>query len=197
MKLFIKSLCVAFILSLLISVLPFEASCQELRKDIFRLHILANSDSTEDQNLKLQVRDEVLKYTESLYENSNSKLEAEQLTSENLQSIANIAKRVIVNNGYGYEVTCQIADVYFDTRTYENVTMPSGTYRALQIKIGKAEGKNWWCVMYPSLCVGSCTNYNALEEKLSERECDTLINEKTQYKFKIVELYEMFISLFI
>lgn len=196
MKLFIKSLCVALIITVLMSVLPFEASCQEIRDDVFRLHILANSDSNEDQSLKLKVRDEVLKYTENLYKNSTSKADAETLTFDNLQTIANVAKQVIVNNGYDYQVTCQISDVYFNTRTYENVTMPSGTYKALQIKIGKAQGKNWWCVMYPSLCVGACTNYNELREKLDNREYNLLVNEKTEYKFKIVEYYEKIVSLF-
>ena len=197
MRLFTKSLCVALILTMLFSVLPFEASCQEIRKDVFRLHILANSDTDKDQNLKLKVRDAVLEYTEKLYKNSNTKEEAEILTSENLQNIANVAKQVIVDNGYNYNVTCQIEDVYFNTRTYENVTMPSGTYRALQIKIGDAKGKNWWCVMYPSLCVGASTDYKALDDKLNDKEYDTLVNEKTQYKFKIVEIYERIVSFFL
>lgn len=197
MRLFTKSLCVALILTVLFSVLPFEASCQEIRKDVFRLHILANSDNAEDQNLKLKVRDAVLEYTENLYKNSNTKEEAEALTSKILQNIANVAKRVLVSNGYDYKVTCQIEDVYFNTRTYENVTMPSGTYRALQIKIGNAQGKNWWCVMYPSLCVGASTDYKALDEKLDDKEYNTLVNEKTQYKFKIVEIYEKIISFFL
>ena len=197
MRLFTKSLCVALILTMLFSVLPFEASCQEIRKDVFRLHILANSDTDKDQNLKLKVRDAVLEYTEKLYKNSNTKEEAEVLTSKNLQNIANVAKQVIVDNGYNYNVTCQIEDVYFNTRTYENVTMPSGTYRALQIKIGNAKGKNWWCVMYPSLCVGASTDYKALDDKLNDKEYDTLVNEKTQYKFKIVEIYERIVSFFL
>ena len=197
MRLFTKSLCVALILTMLFSVLPFEASCQEIRKDVFRLHILANSDTDEDQNLKLKVRDAVLEYTEKLYKNSNTKEEAEVLTSKNLQNIANVAKQVIVDNGYNYNVTCQIEDVYFNTRTYENVTMPSGTYRALQIKIGNAKGENWWCVMYPSLCVGASTDYKALDDKLNDKEYNTLVNEKTQYKFKIVEIYERIVSFFL
>lgn len=197
MRLFTKSLCVALILTMLFSVLPFEASCQEIRKDVFRLHILANSDTDKDQSLKLKVRDAVLEYTEKLYKNSNTKEEAEILTSKNLQNIANVAKQVIVDNGYNYNVTCQIEDVYFNTRTYENVTMPSGTYRALQIKIGNAKGKNWWCVMYPSLCVGASTDYKALDDKLNDKEYDTLVNEKTQYKFKIVEIYERIVSFFL
>ena len=197
MRLFTKSLCVALILTMLFSVLPFEASCQEIRKDVFRLHILANSDTDKDQSLKLKVRDAVLEYTENLYKNSNTKEEAEILTSKNLQNIANVAKQVIVDNGYNYNVTCQIEDVYFNTRTYENVTMPSGTYRALQIKIGDAKGKNWWCVMYPSLCVGASTDYKALDDKLNDKEYDTLVNEKTQYKFKIVEIYERIVSFFL
>lgn len=154
-RLLFKAFCCAFALTIMLTLIPFEASCREIQQDVFRLHILANSDSEEDQNLKLKVRDEILKYTEDIYKNSNSKEEAIKLTSENLQSIANKAKEIVSENGYDYQVKARIADVYFNTRTYENVTMPSGTYKALQIEIGKAEGKNWWCVMYPSLCVGA------------------------------------------
>lgn len=178
-------------------MVPFEANCQEISQEVFRLHILANSDSKEDQDLKLKVRDEILNYTESLYENSNSKEVSIKETSKRLQDIANKAKQVIVNNGYDYEVTAKIADVYFDTRTYDNVTMPSGTYKALQIVIGKGEGHNWWCVMYPSLCVGASTNYNELKENMPENEYELLTEEKCTYKFKIVEYYEKIMSFFL
>lgn len=196
MKMFIKALCCSLVLTVLFSMLPFEASCQEIKDDVFRLHILANSDSDEDQSLKLKVRDEILRFTESLYKNSGSKEEALRLTKDNLQAIANRAKQVICDSGYNYSVTAEISQEYFDTRTYENVTMPSGTYQALRIIIGEGKGHNWWCVMYPSLCVGASTDYEALEKNMNDSEIQLLTEEKCTYKFKIVEYFEKLKSFF-
>ena len=196
MKMFIKALCCNLVLTVLFSMLPFEASCQEIKDDVFRLHILANSDSDEDQSLKLKVRDEILSFTESLYKNSGSKEEALRLTKDNLQAIANRAKQVIYDSGYNYSVTAEISQEYFDTRTYENVTMPSGTYQALRIIIGEGKGHNWWCVMYPSLCVGASTDYEALEKNMNDSEIQLLTKEKCTYKFKIVEYFEKLKSFF-
>lgn len=196
-KLLFKSFCCAFVLTIMLTLIPFEASCQEIQQDVFRLHILANSDSEEDQNLKLKVRDEILKYTEDFYKSSNSKEEAIKITAENLQSIANKAKEIVFENGYDYQVKARVADVYFNTRTYENVTMPSGTYKALQIEIGNAEGKNWWCVMYPSLCVGASANYQELKDNMNDNEYNLLTEEKTEYKFKIIEYFEKIKSFFL
>lgn len=196
-KLLFKSFCCAFVITIMLTLIPFEASCQEIQQDIFRLHILANSDTQEDQSLKLKVRDEILKYTERFYKSAASKEEAIKITSENLQSIANKAKEVVTENGYDYQVKARIADVYFNTRTYENVTMPSGTYKALQIEIGRAEGKNWWCVMYPSLCVGASANYQELKDNMNDNEYNLLTEEKTEYKFKIIEYFEKIKSFFL
>lgn len=196
-KLLFKSFCCALTLTIMLTLIPFEASCQEIQQDVFRLHILANSDSEEDQSLKMKVRDEILKYTEDFYKSSNSKEEAIKITAENLQSIANKAKEIVFENGYDYQVKARVADVYFNTRTYENVTMPSGTYKALQIEIGKAEGKNWWCVMYPSLCVGASANYQELKDNMNDNEYNLLTEEKTEYKFKIIEYFEKIKSFFL
>ncbi|MCH5299836.1 MAG: stage II sporulation protein R [Ruminococcus sp.] len=196
-KLLFKSFCCAFVLTIMLTLIPFEASCQEIQQDVFRLHILANSDSEEDQSLKLKVRDEILKYTENFYKSSNSKEEAIKITAENLQSIANKAKEIVFENGYDYQVKARVADVYFNTRTYENVIMPSGTYKALQIEIGNAEGKNWWCVMYPSLCVGASANYQELKDNMNDNEYNLLTKEKTVYKFKIIEYFEKIKSFFL
>ncbi len=177
-------------------MIPFNVQCKNLSNDVFRLHILANSDSEKDQALKLKVRNATLKYTEKLYKNSKSKSEAEALTSKNLQSIADIAKKEIVKNGCDYSVKAEIKHMYFNTRYYGKVTMPSGFYNALRITIGKGEGHNWWCVMYPSLCVGASTDYNSLKENTSEQEYDVMTNEKYEFKFKAVEYFEKICSFF-
>ena len=196
MKLFIKSLAVATLLSMIFSLIPFSARCKNVSKEVFRLHILANSDSTQDQNLKLKVRDKVLEYSKDIYSNSQDLQTAEKLSSENLQAIANIAQQEVYNNGYAYTVKAQICNMYFNTRYYDNVTMPSGKYDALRITIGEGKGKNWWCVMYPSLCIGTSTDYKALKDNVNNDEYKLMTSDKYNFKFKIVEYFEKICSYF-
>lgn len=191
MKLLIKSACVAFVLTVIYSMIPFQAECADISEEVFRLHILANSDSEEDQNLKLKVRDKVLKYTESLFEKAQSKEEAENIISDNLQSISNTAYREVLNNGCDYTVKAEITNMYFTTRYYENYTLPSGMYDALRITIGEGKGHNWWCVMYPSICISTEeVQDEKAKEVFDEQQYDIVKNEQFQYKFKIVEIFE-------
>lgn len=197
MKLLIKSACIAFVLTVIYSVIPFEAQCSELSQDVFRLHILANSDSEADQSLKIKVRDEVLDFTEDLFNSANSKEEAESIISDNLQSISNVAYQTVLDNGYDYVVTAEITNMYFTTRYYEGYTLPSGMYDALRITIGEGEGHNWWCVMYPSICISSAEDKESMaKEALDDDEYNIVCNEQYQYKFKVVEMFEKFCSLF-
>ena len=196
MKNIIKSVCISTIICIIISMIPFNAQCKNISGEVFRLHILANSDSESDQALKLKVRDKVLEYTESIYSKANSKDEAERLTANNLQSIANTAKNEIAKNGYNYPVKAEIKHMYFNTRYYDKVTMPSGFYNALRITIGKGEGHNWWCVMYPSMCVGSSTDYNSLKENTGDDEYNIMTGNDYEFKFKAVEYFEKICSFF-
>lgn len=197
MKLFIKSACIAFVLTVIYSMIPFQTECKEISDEVFRLHILANSDKDYDQELKLKVRDKVLIYTESLFEKAQSKEEAESLISNNLQDICNTAQKEVTDNGYDYSVTAQITKMYFTTRTYESYTLPSGMYDALRITIGSGEGHNWWCVMYPSICISSEESQDeAAKETFNDNQYDIVKNEKYEYKFKIVEIFEKICSYF-
>lgn len=197
MKLFIKSACIAFVLTVIYSMIPFRMECKEISDEVFRLHILANSDEDYDQQLKLKVRDKVLLYTESLFENAQSKEEAENLISENLQPICNTVQKEVYNNGYDYPVKAQITKMYFTTRNYESYTLPSGMYDALRITIGSGEGHNWWCVMYPSICISSEESKDeAAKETFNDSQYDIVKNEKYEYKFKIVEIFEKICSYF-
>ena len=196
MKLFLKAFTVATILTILYTMIPFSAECSSVSNEVFRLHILANSDSDCDQNLKLKVRDAVLDYTKNIYKNADSITNAEKLTDENLQKIADKAKKVVEKNGYNYSVKAQIKEMYFDTRYYGNITMPSGKYKALRITIGKGEGHNWWCVMYPCVCVGASTNYNSLKENTTDKEYSIMVNGDYKYQFKIVEIFQKICSFF-
>lgn len=196
MKLFLKAFTVATILTILYTMIPFSAECSSVSNEVFRLHILANSDSDCDQNLKLKVRDAVLDYTKNIYKNADSITNAEKLTDENLQKIADKAKKVVEKNGYNYSVKAQIKEMYFDTRYYGSITMPSGKYKALRITIGKGEGHNWWCVMYPCVCVGASTNYNSLKENTTDKEYSIMVNGDYKYQFKIVEIFQKICSFF-
>ena len=192
---FIKAACVAFALAVIYSVIPFQADCSGLYTDVFRLHILANSDSEADQSLKLKVRDRVLARTNRLFNSAQSKQEAEKLVRDNLQSIANTAYGEVLKNGYDYKVTAQIAKMYFSTRRYKSYTLPSGMYDALRITIGSGSGHNWWCVMYPSLCVSPQPDENA-KRALDDNEYRVVHGEQPEYKFKIVEIFEKIRSFF-
>ena len=197
MKLFIKSLCIAFVLTVIYSTLPFEAECTEISKETFRLHILANSDSENDQALKIKVRDRVLEYTEDLFNDAKSKIDAEKVIAENIQDINNVAYAEILNNGYNYPVKTEIINMYFTTRYYDNYTLPSGMYDALRITIGNGKGHNWWCVMYPTICVSPVEEKDEkAKEAFEEKQYDIVTNTKLQYKFKIVEIFEKICSCF-
>lgn len=191
MKLFIKSACIAFVLAVIYSLIPFQANCSDISNEVFRLHIMANSDSEQDQNLKLLVRDRVLEYTQNLFENASSKEEAESLIADNITAINNVAADVISQNGYDYGVKSQIVKMHFSTRYYDSYTLPSGTYDALRITIGSGSGHNWWCVMYPSICISSAEEgEKRARDVLDSNEYDIIKNEKYEYKFFVVELFE-------
>ena len=140
MRLWIKSACVAFVLTVLYSLIPFQAACTDISGEVFRLHILANSDSDADQALKLKVRDSVLACSEALFAQAKSKEEAESLTARHLQELAQVAAATVRENGYDYPVHAEIKKMFFTTRRYEAYTLPSGMYDALRLTIGEGRG---------------------------------------------------------
>ena len=188
MKGFIKAACVALILTVLFTMIPFQAACSDISDSVFRLHILANSDSEADQNLKLKVRDRLLEYSQTLFQKAKTKEEAEMLIANRLQELADVASSEIAQNGFEYPVRAEITRMYFTTRHYENYTLPSGTYDALRITIGEGKGHNWWCVMFPSLCINTDVDGDRkTKEALGDEKYGVVKNEKREYKFFIVE----------
>lgn len=173
----------------------------DISDSIFRLHVIANSDTLQDQNLKYKVRDSILDYMNTLTDNNNTKEEITKIVSSHLEDFKKIAEETIYENGYDYPVTIEIGKFKFPTKTYGDISFPSGFYDALRIKIGKAEGQNWWCVMFPPLCFIDVSSgivpedsKEVLESELSEEEFN-LISEndsKTKVKFKIVEVLQNF-----
>ncbi|WP_295081311.1 stage II sporulation protein R [Ruminococcus sp.] len=149
----------------------------ELRGSVLRLHILANSDSERDQRLKLMVRDELLR--SNIFRGAADLAEAESVAAENLNIIEDTAERVLRSQGCQDSVTAELEDAVFNERTYGDITMPSGRYRALRIMIGKAEGHNWWCVMYPPLCLpAACENTDEANAEKDSAETDPNTEEK-------------------
>lgn len=190
MKNIFRSICVALVVAVLFTLVPFEGECREISDKVFRVHILANSDSDSDQELKLKVRDAVIAKAEQLFSDIHSKEEAMTAVEDNIDILLSTAKDVIESEGYSYPVTGAVKKLYFDTRYYGDVTMPGGLYDALQIRIGKAEGKNWWCVMYPSLCLYAAAETDTLDEQLTKSQYD-IVSSKGEYRFrlKIVEIF--------
>ncbi len=125
----------------------------EIRSETLRLHIIANSDSDEDQKLKLKVRDAVLDATGELFAEVSGKTEAVETAKYSSDDIKNIAENVILSEGFDYSVQVEITEMWFETRSYDDFALPAGDYDTVRIIIGDGEGKNWWCVMYPALCV--------------------------------------------
>ena len=149
----------------------------ELRSSVLRLHILANSDSERDQQLKLKVRDELL--MSGIFDGAADLAEAEEIAAVRLGDIERKAESVLRSKGCVDKVTAELAEVDFDERIYGDITMPAGRYRALRVKIGKAEGHNWWCVMYPPLCLpAACEAADDTEKTAEDVEEDPKAEEK-------------------
>lgn len=131
----------------------FAEECDEKPNEVLRLHILANSDSGEDQTLKYDLRDYMLSEFSEVFGECEMLSDAISAAEENKELMQEKAQQFIYSEGYDYPVTCEIENCYFTTRTYGNYTLPAGDYTAVRFLIGKGEGKNWWCVMFPPLCL--------------------------------------------
>lgn len=179
--------------AVLLSTARFDAACDDLRHNVLRLHIIANSDSDADQAVKIKVRDRILEETSAVFENKTNLSEAEGAVEERLNDFEEIAKSVLCENGFDYGASAELGTDFFETREYESFTLPAGNYRSLIIRLGKAEGKNWWCVVFPAVCVPAASPDARLSDSASEESA--LIAEHPQkyiMKFKAVEIYEDF-----
>lgn len=188
-------------LFILISAISYvDAVSNNIADSVFRLHVIANSDSKEDQELKLKVRDELLSYMNIISKDSTNKQEAMQIANEHKEEFIQIAEKVIKENGYNYTVNVQVGKADFPTKYYGDITLPAGTYDALKVQIGEAKGKNWWCVMFPPLCFVDVStgivpdnSKQELKQSLDNEEYDLISktdNNEISFKFKIVELFQ-------
>lgn len=178
-----------------------EREQSDLADSILRLHVLANSDSESDQALKLKVRDRVLAEAEAILPEDVSLEEATQMLAENLPRLAAAGAEVVAQEGYDYPVSAGLEETWFPTKEYEDFSLPAGRYQALRVVIGEGGGQNWWCVVFPPLCLGSVsesTQEVALESGLSEQQVSLLTGESEGYvvKFKALELWDQIKSVF-
>lgn len=183
--------------AIVLSFARFEVRCDELRENILRLHIIANSDSVEDQKLKLAVRDEILKSSTDIFKNCDDISSACDIAETQLDLIADTANKVLEQKGFDYVATVSVDDAYFETREYETFTLPAGTYKSLIVNLGEGKGKNWWCVVFPCVCVPTADGA-ALTDSVSEGAAKTAQNgQKYVMKFKTAEIYEQIKKIFL
>lgn len=165
---------------------PIIATSEQISNKVLRLHILANSDSTEDQNIKLELKNYFLENTADLFVGKTVE-ENITIAKENTDYIENLCNSFLSDNGYDYKADVAVAKEYFDTRVYDDFTLPAGTYNSIKIEIGEGAGHNWWCIVFPSVCLSACST--SISDYLTDEEME-LINDGYTPKFKIVEIYE-------
>ena len=174
----------------------------DIADSVFRLHVIANSDSEEDQNLKYIVRDNLLSYMKEICSDCTNKEEAIKIVQEHSKDFEQIAKNTINEQGYSYDVKINIGNFEFPTKTYGDISLPAGYYDALRVEIGEAKGQNWWCVMFPPLCFVDVTSgvvpdesKEVMEENLDEEEYALISddsNNELQFKFKLIEFFQQY-----
>ena len=188
---------VLFLTVMVIGLLPVSGE-DKIYEDVIRLHVLANSDSEEDQTLKLKVRDGVVERVGQLLEGCEGREEAVEVLSreESQQEIEKTAAEIIAGEGYEYSVKVSLGEEEYPRKNYEALCFPSGTYTSLRVQIGEADGQNWWCVLFPQLCLGVATRSNeeAFVQAGFTPEQYRIVTDTDQpeyeVKFKILEIIE-------
>ena len=200
-KRFLILIFLLFIYTIICAVSYVNAVSSNIESSVFRLHVIANSDSKEDQDLKYIVRDNILTYINEISKNASTKEEVIEIARNNIDTIKQIAQETVYENGYNYSVNIKIGNFACPTKQYGDISLPAGFYDALRVEIGSASGQNWWCVMFPPLCFVDVSSgvvpeesKEVLQENLSYEEYNLLSenqnNSDMNFKFKIVELFQ-------
>lgn len=181
-----------FVACLVCTALWAEATQVRLASQVIRLHVLANSDSEEDQALKLEVRDRVLETTSALLAGETEPQAAAVMLNQHLDDIAQTAAQEISAQGHDDRVEVRLEQTWFPTRQYQGISLPAGNYLALRVLIGAAEGHNWWCVVFPNLCLPAVSERALEASTLTPGQISLLQEEETSYvfRFKALELWQ-------
>ncbi|MBO3443946.1 stage II sporulation protein R [Clostridium sp. CCUG 7971] len=203
--LILSLICVIGVMTITISgeVKKIDNISVNYKEKLIRFHVLANSDSDKDQELKLKVRDAIIQYLQPKLIKSSSIKESEKIIKNEYRQLEKISKNIINENGYSYDVKVGIEYTNFPTKQYSNIVLPAGEYKALRIIIGDGQGRNWWCVMFPPLCfvddksgVIDKETDKRLKEVLTKEEYELITQKdkaqtsRVQVKFKIVEILD-------
>lgn len=183
-------------LFLFLGLMPVHGE-SEIYDSVLRLHVVANSDSEEDQALKLKVRDAILDHSSSLFGESKTRDEAICAVRANIKQIEKIAAETVKSEGYSYSVSVDIGEEEYPTKSYESFCFPSGSYMSLRIVIGDGTGQNWWCVLFPPMCLSAATSTSPDEAFISvglNKEQYGIITETEapayNVRFRILEVIE-------
>lgn len=186
------SLLAALLICFVLNISSFSEECRNIRSKMLRMHVIANSDSDIDQELKLKVRDAVLKEGKEIFDGSVTADDAKSKILPETERLRKAALSVIENEGFSYDVKITVGNEYFNTRTYDNsITLPAGYYTAVKVIIGEGKGHNWWCVMFPPMCLPAASKECEISDVLQKDEVQIVEGgSKYKFKFKIVEIYE-------
>lgn len=186
------SLLAALLICFVLNISSFSEECRNIRSKMLRMHVIANSDSDIDQELKLKVRDAVLKEGKEIFDGSVTADDAKSKILPETERLRKAALSVIENEGFSYDVKITVGNEYFNTRTYDNsITLPAGYYTAVKVIIGEGKGHNWWCVMFPPMCLPAASKECEISDVLQKDEVKIVEGgNKYKFKFKIVEIYE-------
>ncbi len=172
-----------------------------ISNSFIRFHVVANSNSTEDQIIKYKVRDSIMNYISPFLKKAHTKEDAIKIINNHLDELNIISKSLIKDEGIDYSINISVRESYFPTKDYETFTLPEGYYDALIIELGKAQGQNWWCIMFPSICIPQADDLNLksnaksiLEDSLDSEELSIISKNNSstdiKIKFKLIELFE-------
>lgn len=164
---------------------------EHLAQELIRFHVRANTDSDNDQDLKLKVKSAVVSFLEPLLANSSSIDESRKILNNNIDNIKAVATKVVADNDYNYDIAVYFENSYFPMKSYGDITLPPGEYEAFRVDIGNAEGKNWWCVLYPPLCFVDATtgvlpdsSKEQLKNILTDEEYNAITGNEVKFQFK-------------
>ena len=195
MNRYFKTMILLLVAGVLLLSLWLEGAQTTLAGDVVRLHVLANSDSEADQTLKLAVRDRVLAEAAPLLEGIDDRDAAWEVLAQSLEQLAQAGADTVAQEGYAYPVAVSLEETWFPTKEYEDFSLPAGNYTALRVVIGEGGGRNWWCVVFPPLCLGAVSEQvevTAAMAGLTEDEIALITAEEREYvvKFKLLELWD-------
>ncbi len=184
------SVILALIFCVVLNLASFEGECEGVRGKVLRLHVVANSNSLSDQQLKLKVRDRIVMQSESLFSDCDRLDQAIEKAEQHLPDIVAAAREELAANNSDYDVRVTLREDYFPTKQYQSVTLPAGIYEAIRVEIGRAEGCNWWCVMFPMMCIPGASEQQEMESVLTREQLNIVECDGYEVKFKCVELIQ-------